>query len=149
MLSVVIPAYNEEKMIPIAAERIGDVLSDAGIPYELIFVDDGSSDGSWEAITSLSSETDATGFVRGVRFSRNFGKEAAMFAGLASAEGDAVAVLDCDLQHPAEKLPEMYSLWEQGFEVIEGIKSDRGKESGGHRALSKLFYRIISGGERF
>ncbi len=149
MLSVVIPAFNEEKMIPVAAERIGWVLSDAGIPCELIFVDDGSTDGSWEAVRSLSAPEGSDIRIRGVRFSRNFGKEAAMFAGLRAAVGDAVAVLDCDLQHPPEKLPEMYALWEEGYEVIEGIKSDRGRESGGHRAFSRLFYRLISSGSGF
>ena len=159
MLSVIIPAYNEEKMIPIAAERISGVLDDAGIDHELIFVDDGSTDGSWEAISALASGEDAGApwlagsekrpVVRGVRFSRNFGKEAAMFAGLEAARGDAVAVMDCDLQHPAEKLPEMYALWQEGYEVVEGIKSDRGSESRGHRAFSRLFYRLISSGSGF
>jgi dolichol-phosphate mannosyltransferase len=82
--------------------------------------------------------------VRGVRFSRNFGKEAAIFAGLQQAKGDCVACIDCDLQHPPEKLVEMYRLWEQGYEVIEGVKSDRGEESSLYRAFSKLFYSIIS-----
>ena len=82
MLSVVLPSYNEEKMIPIATERLGEILSGAGIDYELLFVDDGSRDGTWREILCASS---ADPHVVGVHFSRNFGKEAAMFAGLESS----------------------------------------------------------------
>ena len=141
MLSVVLPAYNEQEMVPVAAREISKVLTEAAIPHELIFVDDGSKDTTWEKIGAAASEIPA---VRGVRFSRNFGKEAAIFAGLSEAKGDCVAAIDCDLQHPPEKLVEMYRLWEQGYEVIEGVKSDRGKESALHRAFAKLFYALIS-----
>ena len=139
MLSVVIPAYNEEEMVPVAAKTVAQVLRDAGIVYELVFVDDGSRDRTWEEIRALASPQ-----LRGVHFSRNFGKEAAIFAGLQAAKGDCVAVMDCDLQHPPEKLVEMYCLWEQGAEVIEGVKSDRGKESAAHRLAAATFYKLIS-----
>ena len=141
LLSVVLPAYNEEEMIEKAANTIADILSKEKIEYELIFVDDGSKDSTWEKICEAADRNDK---VRGVSFSRNFGKESAMFAGLSEAEGDCVAVLDCDLQHPPEKLVEMYRLWEQGYEVIEGIKSSRGNESAAHGFAAKTFYRIIS-----
>ena len=141
MLSVVIPAYCEQETVHFAAKEIGRVLQEAQIDYELVFVDDGSKDATWERITRVSEEDI---HVVGVRFSRNFGKEAAIFAGLSQARGDCVACIDCDLQHPPEKLVEMYRLWEQGYEVIEGVKSDRGKESAIHRAFTKLFYTIIS-----
>lgn len=141
MLSVVIPAYNEEEMVPQAARQIGKILTAAQIDHELIFVDDGSRDKTWERVEKAARENPA---VRGVRFSRNFGKEAAIFAGLGSAVGDCVACIDCDLQHPPEKLVEMYRLWQEGYEVIEGVKSDRGRESGLHRAAAKLFYALIS-----
>ena len=141
MLSVVIPAYCEEEMVPVAALEIGRLLQDAHIEYELIFIDDGSKDRTWEKISAAAYEDF---HVRGARFSRNFGKEAAIFAGLSQARGDCVACIDCDLQHPPEKLVEMYRLWEQGYEVVEGVKSDRGKESMLHRAFTKLFYNIIS-----
>ena len=108
MISVVLPSYNEEKMIPIAAERLRDILTEAGIDYELLFVDDGSRDNTWREI-QRASENDP--HVVGVHFSRNFGKEAAMFAGLEQAKGDCVVVMDCDLQHPPEKIVEMYRLW--------------------------------------
>ena len=141
MLSVILPAYNEETMIPIAAETISRILDEAAIPFELLFVDDGSRDGTWEQIQAASA---ANKRVVGVHFSRNFGKEAAMFAGLEQARGDCCAVLDCDLQHPPEKLVEMYRLWEQGFEVVEGIKEDRGEETGFHRFAARSFYGLIS-----
>ncbi len=139
MLSVVIPAYNEQEMVPTAAREIGRALKQAGIAYELLFVDDGSKDNTWQEIRALSQ----TG-VRGVHFSRNFGKEAAIFAGLQHSKGDCVAVIDCDLQHPPEKLAEFYRRWEQGAEVVEGVKSDRGQESGLHRLSAKVFYALIS-----
>lgn len=141
MLSVVIPAYNEEATVPAAAREIGKVLTEAAIAHELIFVDDGSRDNTWSVILSAARSFTA---VRGVHFSRNFGKEAAIFAGLQAAKGDCVAVIDCDLQHPPEKLVEMYRLWQQGVEVIEGVKSDRGEESAAHRFAAKTFYSIIS-----
>ena len=141
MLSVVIPAFNEQEMVPAAAEQIDGILSRAGIPHELIFIDDGSRDATWAEIRAESEHRDT---VRGVHFSRNFRKEAAIFAGLQAADGDCVAVIDCDPQHPPEKLVEMYRLWEQGVEVVEGVKTDRGEESLAHRVAAKTFYRLIS-----
>ena len=141
MLSVILPSYNEEKMIALAAETIGRILDEAAIGYELLFVDDGSRDNTWAEIQRVSEENSR---VVGVHFSRNFGKEAAMFAGLEQARGDCVAILDCDLQHPPEKLVEMYRLWEQGYEVVEGIKEDRGTESAMHRFAANSFYSLIS-----
>ena len=141
MLSVVIPAYNEQEMVPVTAKEISRILTAAEIPHELIFIDDGSRDATWKKIQEASEEFRR---VRGVHFSRNFGKEAAIFAGLKHAKGDCVAVIDCDLQHPPEKLVEMYRLWEQGVEVIEGVKSDRGKESFLHRLSARTFYALIS-----
>ncbi len=118
MLSVVLPAYNEEKMIQKAADTLDRILGDAEIPYELVFVNDGSKDGTWAAIEAAAKKNP---HVTGVCFSRNFGKESAMFAGLASASGECCAVMDCDLQHPPETLIEMYHLWEEGYEVIEEV----------------------------
>ena len=139
MLSVVIPAYNEQETVAAAAREIGRVLEQAQIDHELIFVDDGSRDRTWQEIRAVAAQN-----VRGVHFSRNFGKEAAIFAGLQHSKGECVAVIDCDLQHPPEKLVEMYRLWQQSVEVVEGVKSDRGKESGMHRLAAKTFYALIS-----
>ena len=141
MLSVILPSYNEEKMIPVATARMAKVLGGAGIDYELLFVDDGSKDKTWSEIQRCA-ETDP--HVVGVHFSRNFGKESAMFAGLETAKGDCAVVIDCDLQHPPEKIIEMYRLWEEGYEVVEGIKDDRGEESGFHKFAANSFYGIIS-----
>ena len=141
MLSVILPSYNEEKMIAKATARMAEILQPEKIDYELLFIDDGSRDGTWAQINE-AAEKDS--HVVGVHFSRNFGKEAAMFAGLEQARGDCCVVIDCDLQHPPEKIVEMYRLWEQGYEVVEGIKEDRGEESGFHRFAAKSFYGLIS-----
>ena len=128
-------------MIPVATARLAEVLGDADIDYELLFVDDGSKDKTWSEIQRCA-ENDP--HVVGVHFSRNFGKEAAMFAGLETAKGDCAVVIDCDLQHPPEKIVEMYRLWEEGYEVVEGIKADRGEETGFHKFAANSFYGIIS-----
>lgn len=141
MLSVVVPSYNEHEMISKAAKTISEILENESIPYELLFVNDGSSDNTWELICKAADENPK---IRGVCFSRNFGKESAIFAGLNEAKGDCVAVIDCDLQHPPVKLVEMYRLWEQGYQVIEGVKTDRGEESAFHKFAAKSFYTLIS-----
>ncbi len=141
MISIIVPSYNEENMIPAAVEQLAAAMERESIDYELLFVDDGSRDKTWQRITEASAQNPR---VTGLHFSRNFGKEAAMFAGLEKAAGDCCVVIDCDLQHPPEKIAEMYRLWEQGYEVIEGVKEDRGSESGFHRMAAKGFYGLIS-----
>ena len=140
-LSVVLPAYNEELMVGKTCRVLAEVLTEAKIPYELVVVNDGSGDRTWEEIQKAGGR-DAN--VTGVLFSRNFGKEAAIFAGLAQACGDVVAVMDCDLQHPPQTLLEMYGLWQEGYEVIEGVKADRGKEGFLHKECAGFFYDIMS-----
>ena len=140
-LSVVLPAYNEEKMLGKAAKVISSLLEEASIPYELVFVNDGSKDNTWLEIEKAAKENPN---IVGIHFSRNFGKESALFAGLANASGECCAVMDCDLQHPPELLVEMYHLWEEGYEVVEGVKRSRGKESIMHKASAGLFYKLIS-----
>ena len=144
-LSVVIPAYNEEEMVRKAYTTIEAILSEAGIPHAFVFVDDGSKDKTWEIIESLASENDN---VTGVRFSRNFGKESAINAGLSCVgeklTGGCCAVIDCDLQHPAETLVEMYRLWLDGYEVIEGVKHDRGRENLLHKFSAVTFYAAMN-----
>ena len=142
LLSVILPAYNEEESVPLAADVIGTLLTGAEIDHELIFVNDGSRDHTWRAIQEAAARRPQ---VRGIRFSRNFGKEAAIFAGLAQAKGDCCVVLDCDLQHPPEKILEMYRLWQQGWQIVEGVKVSRGKESPLHTFAAKTFYRFLSG----
>ncbi len=143
MLSVILPVYNEEQNIDRAYQAIKDVLKPENIEFELVYVNDGSKDSSFEKIQALAQKvSDAK--ITGVSFSRNFGKEAAIFSGLAHASGDVCAVMDCDLQHPPATLVEMYRLWEQGFEIIEGVKRSRGKENILYKGAAKLFYNVIS-----
>lgn len=141
LLSIVVPAYNEEKMIPKAADKMKEYMEAASIDYEIIFVNDGSSDATW---TKILEESKKNKKVRGLCFSRNFGKESAIFAGLEGAKGDCAVVIDCDLQHPPEKIIEMYQLWQKGYDVVEGIKTSRGEESFFHSLAAKGFYDIIS-----
>ena len=128
-------------MIWKTTEVVSGIMEREKIPFELVFVNDGSRDQTWEMIEKAAEKNT---HVTGIRFSRNFGKESAIFAGLANAEGNCIAVMDCDLQHPPETLVEMYRLWEQGYEVVEGVKRSRGKESVLHRASAGMFYKIMS-----
>ena len=141
LLSIIIPAFNEEENICNTANVVQKVMTEAHIPYELVFISDGSTDTTFAKILALA-KTDKR--VRGLEFSRNFGKEAAIFAGLGAAKGGCAAVMDCDLQHPPQTLVEMYRLWEQGYEIVEGIKNSRGTESSIHKVFAKGFYKIIS-----
>ncbi len=142
MLTVIIPSYNEEEMIQLAAATVGSILQKAGIGYEILFIDDGSTDSTWGKITEVSSSDSC---VRGLRLSRNFGKDAAIMAGLSSSKGDCCVVIDCDLQLPPEKIVEMYRLWENGYEIVEGVKRNRGnQESASHRFAARRFNFLIS-----
>ena len=141
LLSIIIPAYNEGALIQNTASVVADIMEKHSIDYEIVFVNDGSKDATWDEIQKAHRNNEK---VCGVCFSRNFGKEGAVFAGLEYAKGDCCVVMDCDLQHPPETIIEMYHLWEEGYEVIEGVKHSRGKESALHRASAGLFYKIIS-----
>lgn len=141
LLSIVLPAYNEERNIPNAVEVLSGLLEKNGIEYELVFISDGSGDGTYAEICKAAGQNPR---IRGAEFSRNFGKEAGIFAGLELATGDAVVVMDCDLQHPPETVLKMWELWQNGAEIVEGIKTDRGRESLGHKLSAGLFYKIMS-----
>lgn len=141
MVSVIIPACNEEDNIHLITRTVASILEKEGIVFELLFVNDGSKDNTW---ANIAAEASASPNVRGVSFSKNFGKESAIFAGLAESKGACCVVIDCDLQHPPEKIVEMYRLWQQGYEVVEGVKVSRGKESAAHSFAAKCFYKIIS-----
>ena len=140
-LSVIIPSYNEEKMIHNISNVVSSLLQSKNIPYEIIFINDGSKDNTWDNIVEVCSENPN---IKGFNFSKNFGKEAAIFAGLTYAVGDCCAVIDCDLQHPPEVLLKMYKKWQEGYDVVEGVKASRGKESFMHKLAAKSFYSIIS-----
>ena len=141
LLSIVLPAYNEEQNIANTAQVLSKLLEENGIEYELVFISDGSKDGTFSEIVKAAA---ANPRIRGAEFSRNFGKEAGIFAGLELTTGDAVIVMDCDLQHPPQVIPLMWEKWQNGAEVVEGIKSSRGRESLGHKLSAGLFYRIMS-----
>lgn len=141
MLSIVIPSYNEEGNVEKTAGVVTQIMKDNGIPFELIFVNDGSSDNTWDKLCELSRVNPN---VVAVNFSRNFGKEAAIFAGLKTARGDGIVLMDCDLQHPPQTIVEMYRIWQQNdVDIVEGRKKSRGKESRLYKAFSLWFYKLI------
>ena len=143
MLSIILPSYNEEDNIENAYQKIRSILQPEHIDFELVYVNDGSKDKTFEQICQLTEKVKDARIV-GVSFARNFGKEAAVFTGLEQASGDVCVVMDCDMQHPPETLIEMYRLWEQGYEIIEGVKRSRGKENVVYKGFAKLFYSLIS-----
>lgn len=139
---VLMPFFNEEQQIPLTVERMTALLDTLDIDYTLLLLDDGSTDHTWDVISHEA--LNHGGKIRGIRFSRNFGKEAAICAGLDVADGDAVILMDGDLQHPPEYIPEMIRLWrEEGYDVVEGVKAHRGKESFLSKWNAKLFYGLF------
>lgn len=141
LLSIIIPSYNEEENIARTAKRLREILTEANIAYELLFISDGSRD---DTFAEIEKEAKLDSNVKGFEFSRNFGKEAAIFAGLKMAKGNCAVVIDCDLQHPPEMIPEMFKLWKEGYDVVEGVKSDRGDESKLHKLFVGTFYGVMS-----
>lgn len=141
MLSIILPSYQEEQNIQRTAYTLQTLLEEESIPFELIFVNDGSRDATWKRIEEAHQKDSR---VKGVNFTRNFGKEAAILAGLSFAKGECCVVMDCDLQHPAQIVPQMYRLWEEGYEVVEGVKHSRGDENPLHKACAGVFYKLMS-----
>ena len=141
LLSIVLPSYNEEQNIANTAKVRSEFLEREQIEYELVFISDGSKDRTYEEIVKAREKNPR---IKGAAFSRNFGKEAGIFAGLELTTGDAVIVMDCDLQHPPAVIPQMWKLWQEGAQVVEGVKSSRGKESLAHTLSAGLFYKIMS-----
>ena len=140
-ISLVVPCFNEQDNIVPLYNAVLEVFSDIPATFELMFVDDGSQDKTFDHIQELHEKDDR---VKCISFSRNFGKEAALFAGIRNVTGNCTVILDADLQHPPVLIKEMYRLWKEGYEVVEGIKRNRGKESVIHGLFTKLFYRMIS-----
>lgn len=141
LLTIVIPSYNEEENVENTARTVLGIMDEAGISCELLFVSDGSRDNTFEKLAHMA-KTESR--IRCVEFSRNFGKEAAIFAGLSEGRGDCFVIMDCDLQHPPETIVEMYRLWEQGYEIVEGTKKSRGKQFFLHKLFAGLFYGILN-----
>jgi len=139
--SVVIPAYNEEEVIEESYLRISKVMEAMQESYELIFVDDGSRDNTARIIAGFT-ENDSN--VRLISFTRNFGHMPAITAGMEYAKGEAIIIIDADLQDPPEVLPEMAKLWRSGYDVVYGKRKERKGESVFKQLSAKLFYRFIN-----
>lgn len=142
LLSVVIPCYNEAAGIRVTVETLCTVLEGAGLTFELVLVNDGSADATYTLIEAAAAGDPTR--VRGVCLTRNFGKEAAILAGLAASKGACAVVLDGDLQHPPEVIAEMYALWQSGYEIVEGVKRMRQREGLLHKLFAKGFYAVFS-----
>ena len=141
IISIILPVYNEGAHIKSSVGLVEQLLKEHKIEYEFVLVDDGSKDNSWEQLSELAKENNR---VISVRLSRNFGKEAALCAGLDHATGDAVIVMDADLQHPIELIPELIRSWrEENYDVVEGVKSSRGKEGLLYKCCAKGFYSVL------
>ena len=140
VLSVVVPVFNEEGNLPELHRRLAAVLPAVVDSWEIVFVDDGSRDRSWELIRGLAA---ADPHVRGVRFSRNFGHQMAFAAGLDHARGDAVVIMDADLQDPPELIPELVARWREGHEVVYAVRTRREGETLFKKLTASVFYRLL------
>lgn len=140
-ISVIIPFYNERLQIPLTLDSVSAVLEETGETFEILAIDDGSEDKSVEV---MIEEAKSRPYLRVLSLSRNFGKEAALCAGLDEAKGEAVIVMDGDLQHPPSYIPEMIRLWREGYKVVEGVKSFRGKESRFSKGKANFFYKLFA-----
>lgn len=140
-VSVVVPAFNEGDNLAPLVDALARILGQCTATFEIVIVDDGSRDGTDAVLSELSGRF---AFVRPLRLSRNFGKEAAMGAGLQDACGDCIIFIDADLQHPPELIPEMLSRWRAGADVVNAVKRSRGRESLFYRTFAGTFNRIMS-----
>lgn len=137
--SVVIPVYNEKQVLPLAYERIKCVMDTLG-NYELIFVNDGSADGSLDLLRTLAAKDKA---VRVISFSRNFGHQEAVSAGMSASCGNAVVIIDCDLQDPPELIPKMVEKWRAGADIVYGRRIKRKGESAVKKLTAYLYYKVL------
>ena len=140
-LSLVVPVLNEEAAIPVFLAALRPILETIGLGYEIIFIDDGSTDTTAAIVAAEAKHDDR---VRLVRFSRNFGKEAALTAGLDWSSGAAVIPMDVDLQDPPEIIADFIRHWREGYEIVYGQRVDRTSDSGAKRMTAGLFYRIFN-----
>lgn len=141
LLSVVVPLFNERPVLPLFFDRVIPVLAKLDLRWEVVLVDDGSDDGSAQYIRNVIGRTPG---VRLIKLSRNFGKEAAMTAGLEHARGDAVVVLDADLQDPPEQIPAMVECWQSGVDVVLMQRRSRRGETAFKRWSAHIFYRLLN-----
>lgn len=142
LLSVIVPIFNEAVCLETSLTSIRGYMKQTDHPFEMVIVDDGSTDDTWDILRKLGSEWKE---LRAVRLSRNFGKESSLAAGMKFGRGDAIIIMDGDLQHPPKLLPEMVRLWkDEGYDVVEGIKEARKCVSWPRRITAALFYRIMN-----
>ncbi len=139
-ISVVVPVYNEQFNLPVLYARLKSVLEAISPAHEIIFVNDGSADGSLAVIKSLADED---GCVRYLSFTRNFGHQVAVTAGLERAGGKAVVIIDSDLQDPPELIADLYAQWLEGYKIVYAKRRIRQGETWLKRATAKLFYRVL------
>ena len=140
VLSVVVPLCDEEAVLPMLYGRVSTVLEELDVAWEMILVDDGSRDSTWDVASALGDQDTR---VRIVRLSRNFGHQLALSAGLEVARGRAVVTMDGDLQHPPEVIPEFFGRWQEGYEVVYGVMIERQGESLLKNVTARLFYRVL------
>ena len=140
IFSIIAPVYNERESLPEFHRRVRAVMEALDEPWELIIVDDGSSDGSTEAVERLARRDR---HVRPVIFSRNFGHQIAVTAGLDACRGSAAIIIDADLQDPPEVLPELIARWREGYEVVYAVRTERAGESWFKKTTASMFYRMI------
>lgn len=138
---VAVPIYNELESLPELHRRVTDVMTDLGEPWELLLIDDGSTDGSREWIQEIA-QSDSR--VKPVIFARNFGHQIAVTAGLDHSHGQAVVIMDADLQDPPEVIPELIEKWREGYEVVYAVRVEREGETWFKRVTAALFYRLIN-----
>ena len=141
MTSVVVPAHNEVDGIARTVTVLSDILQQFGPGWEIVIVDDGSTDQTFARVTELAASDNR---IRGIRFSRNFGKEAAILAGLRYSRGRRVITIDADLQHPPSLIPEMIAAWEDGAKIVNAVKEDRKSDSFIARLRASIFNNIVS-----
>jgi glycosyltransferase involved in cell wall biosynthesis len=139
-LTVVVPAYNEAAVLPSFHARLSRVLDELLLSCDVLYVDDGSTDGTWQLINTLAAGDARVG---AIRLSRNFGKEAALTAGLDHVDADAAIVIDADLQDPPELIPSLVERWREGFDVVYATRNTRQGDTGFKRFTSALFYRSM------
>jgi glycosyltransferase involved in cell wall biosynthesis len=140
VLSIVAPAYNEEKNLPAFIAAIVPVLERIGESFEIVFVDDGSRDGTLGLLAAAASQDSR---IKVVGLARNFGKDIALSAGLAHTSGKAVIPIDCDLQHPVDLIPAFVEKWREGFDMVIGVRSKRDEEGFLRRSASRAYYRFM------
>jgi glycosyltransferase involved in cell wall biosynthesis len=141
LVSILIPILNEESNLPELGRRLPDVLERLGVEWRVLFVDDGSEDGTLDAIRKLNAQDHR---FSAISFSRNFGKEIAVAAGLRHVTGDACIIMDADLQHPPEVLASFIERWREGYDVVYGQRIDRQADGPLYRFLAKIYYRVFN-----